>query len=108
MTSHRITNLPVRHSARCPERGYLADMSDSDDEITGEFGDEFDLGDGTADTGTVVLCPYCGEANEISVDPGSGTTQSYVEDCQVCCQPWSVHVTFDAEGRVAVDVGVLE
>jgi hypothetical protein len=73
-----------------------------------EGDDEFDLGDGTADTETVVLCPYCGEENEISVDPGSGVAQEYVEDCQVCCRPWNVHVTFDAEGQVSVEVATLE
>lgn len=102
---HEFTGASLRP---LPGSGYLAGMSHSDDEIEGEFGDEFDLGDGTADTETVVFCPYCGEENEISVDPGSGAAQSYVEDCQVCCQPWSVHVTFDSDGRVAVQVGVLE
>ena len=32
--------------------------------------EEFPLGDGTADTDAVVHCPYCGEANEIALDPG--------------------------------------
>ncbi|MBT6273887.1 MAG: CPXCG motif-containing cysteine-rich protein [Chromatiales bacterium] len=36
-------------------------------------------------------CPYCGEWLEISIDP-SVETQSYVEDCQVCCSPFVVHV----------------
>ena len=70
--------------------------------------DDFDLGDGTADTETTVSCPYCGEPVEIAVDPGSGATQEYVEDCQVCCQPWLVHVHFDAGGRVSVDVSPLD
>jgi hypothetical protein len=39
-----------------------------------------------------VLCPYCGEPNEISVDPSGGKRQSYEEDCQVCCRPWRVQV----------------
>jgi len=70
--------------------------------------DDFDLGDGTADTESVVHCPYCGEENVIFVDPGSGTSQQYVEDCQVCCNPWSVFVSFDAEGRASVDVQALD
>lgn len=40
-------------------------------------------------------CPYCGEENTISIDRTGGRRQSYVEDCQVCCQPWSVIVTFE-------------
>lgn len=75
-----------------------------------EFDDpeEFDLGDGTADTETTVTCPHCGEEVEIAVDPGSGAAQEYVEDCEVCCRPWNVHVTFDAEGHAEVEVSPLD
>lgn len=55
---------------------------------------EFPLGDGTADTMADVVCPYCGEAVAISVDPGGGSVQEYVEDCEVCCNPWQVKVRF--------------
>jgi hypothetical protein len=34
-------------------------------------------------------CPYCGEIVQIVIDEGAGT-QSYVEDCPVCCRPLSV------------------
>jgi hypothetical protein len=33
-----------------------------------------------------VSCPFCGEAFTILVDP-SVESQSYVEDCFVCCRP---------------------
>ncbi len=66
--------------------------------------EDFPLGDGTADTGATVICPYCAEEVEIGVDPGSGASQQYVEDCPVCCQPWSVNVTFDAEGLAHVEL----
>jgi len=66
--------------------------------------DDFPLGDGTADTEAVVYCPYCGETNEIGVDPGGGATQDYIEDCQVCCQPWHVHVSYDETGVAHVHV----
>ena len=50
---------------------------------------------------TVASCPYCGEPNTLSVDEAGGSRQSYVEDCQVCCQPWTVLVTFyDDEPQV--------
>lgn len=62
----------------------------------------FPLGDGTADTGAVVHCPYCGEPNDIALDPGSGPTQRYVEDCQVCCRPWEVRVRYGADGSAEV------
>jgi hypothetical protein len=65
---------------------------------------EFPLGDGTAQTGATVECPYCGEAVDVALDPGSGSRQEYVEDCQVCCRPWNVHVSYDDTG--AADVWV--
>ncbi|MFN2288954.1 MAG: CPXCG motif-containing cysteine-rich protein [Chromatocurvus sp.] len=34
----------------------------------------------------VISCPYCGESQTVLVDPGN-IGVSYVEDCQVCCQP---------------------
>ena len=52
----------------------------------------------------LVLCPYCGEENEIEVDPSAGKRQSYVEDCQVCCRPWQVQVRIDSEGDVDVSL----
>lgn len=66
-------------------------MNDEDDSSLDE---DFPLGDGTAETGAVVNCPYCGEAIEITVDPGGGSEQEYVEDCEVCCQPWLVRVSY--------------
>ena len=31
-------------------------------------------------------CPYCGERFETQADTSAGS-QSYVEDCAVCCRP---------------------
>ena len=45
-----------------------------------------------------VRCPYCGESVEISLDPGSGAIQDYVEDCQVCCQPIDMELRVDENG----------
>jgi len=64
--------------------------------------EDFPLGDGTADMGAVVACPYCGELNEIGLDPGSGEEQEYIEDCQVCCRPWRVVVRYGTEGSANV------
>lgn len=36
-----------------------------------------------------ISCPFCGEVGSILLDP-SGGDQSYIEDCQVCCQPMQV------------------
>lgn len=69
-----------------------------------ELDEEYPLGDGTVQTEATVLCPYCGEPNQISVDPGGGPLQDYVEDCQVCCRPWHVVVRYQADGSASVEV----
>jgi hypothetical protein len=66
--------------------------------------DDFPLGDGTADTDAEVTCPYCGQEVTIGLDPGSGAEQEYVEDCQVCCRPWAVRVTYDDQGGATVEL----
>jgi hypothetical protein len=71
-------------------------------DLNDELDEEFPLGDGTAEMGATVVCPYCAEINEIALDPGSGTQQEYVEDCQVCCRPWRVVVRYLADGTVDV------
>ena len=50
----------------------------------------------------VVTCPYCGEQGEIYVEPE--TSGSFVQDCEVCCNPWLVRVS-DDDGERSVDVG---
>ena len=44
-------------------------------------------------------CPYCGEPITLLIDT-SCAEQSYVEDCEVCCQPMVVSVFVDEEGQV--------
>jgi hypothetical protein len=78
----------------------LSDSLPDDDALD----EAFPLGDGTADTGAVVRCPYCWEENPIALDPGSGSFQEYVEDCQVCCRPWTVRVSYRDDGTAEVDV----
>ena len=51
-----------------------------------------------------VRCPYCGETVDIVLDPGSGTKQDYVEDCEVCCRPWQVTVRYDETGAADVQL----
>ena len=49
-----------------------------------------------------VVCPYCRERVELFVDPE--THGSFVEDCAVCCRPWSVQVSVDEDGSRCADV----
>lgn len=78
------------------------DVSAPDDADDPALDDEFPLGDGVADVSATVWCPYCGEACEVAVDPGSGAHQEYVEDCAVCCRPWRVTVSYAGDGSAQV------
>ena len=52
---------------------------------------------------TTVACPFCGECDELHVDAGGGSQQTYTEDCAVCCRPRVVHVEpGDEPGEVRV------
>jgi hypothetical protein len=86
-------------------RSVFDEQPDPDDS---DLDRDFPLGDGTADMSGVVSCPYCGEENEVSLDPGSGEVQDYVEDCQVCCQPWRVSVEYGPDGSAVVVATVLD
>jgi transcription elongation factor Elf1 len=44
-----------------------------------------------------IVCPYCGEETDITVEPD--VQGSLVMDCEVCCQPWQVDVSRDADYR---------
>jgi len=46
-----------------------------------------------------VNCPYCGEAFETRADASAGSC-TYVEDCQVCCQPIEMQLRVDEDGRL--------
>ena len=43
-----------------------------------------------------VTCPYCGEEVEMQIEEDVRGT--FVQDCEVCCNPWLVRVTRSSEG----------
>lgn len=45
-----------------------------------------------------VTCPYCYEPVEISVEPD--VMGSFVQDCEVCCNPWQLCVVRDDDGAL--------
>jgi hypothetical protein len=47
-------------------------------------------------------CPWCFEVVEIDLDPE--TEGDLVQDCEVCCNPWQLHVTRDEDGTPSVQV----
>jgi hypothetical protein len=49
-------------------------------------------------------CAFCGEDNDLFVDPSGGRRQTFTEDCAVCCRPNLIAVTIDDDGEVELDV----
>ncbi|HET8753923.1 MAG TPA: CPXCG motif-containing cysteine-rich protein [Salinimicrobium sp.] len=43
-------------------------------------------------------CPYCWEEISMILDP-SVSGQTYIEDCEVCCNPIEIHTKFE-EGEL--------
>ena len=50
-----------------------------------------------------VSCPYCGETISILLDL-SVESQSYIEDCSVCCQPMTVSYACEDGQLTQLDV----
>jgi len=44
-----------------------------------------------------VSCPYCGEEGTVYIE--ADVNGSLVQDCEVCCNPWLIRITRDAEDR---------
>ncbi|NRA65885.1 MAG: CPXCG motif-containing cysteine-rich protein [Pseudobacteriovorax sp.] len=46
-------------------------------------------------------CPFCGEISDSFFDLSEGST-SYIEDCQVCCQPILLRFSVHMDGSFSV------
>ena len=49
-----------------------------------------------------VTCPYCGE--QVTIYLESDVKGSFVQDCEVCCNPWRVRV-YGSGAERDVEVG---
>ena len=47
-------------------------------------------------------CPYCGEYFTTVVDT-SVESQSYIEDCQVCCSPIIIDVQIEDDSELIIN-----
>ncbi len=70
--------------------------------------DEDDVEFSDLEASTEVWCPYCGEAVELLIDTGGGGLQEYVEDCEVCCQPWRVRLRISPDGSATAELATLD
>jgi hypothetical protein len=73
------------------DAGFVRDRCTMDGDITASMDDEL----------FHVTCPYCGESLEIYVE--RDVLGRFVQDCEVCCNPWLVRVWWDA-GECHIDV----
>ena len=48
-------------------------------------------------------CPYCWETIQLEIDASAGS-QTYTEDCPVCCQPMKVALRIADGGEHVVEV----
>lgn len=54
------------------------------------------------ETVKTVQCPYCFESIKLWIDPSD--EGSMVRDCDVCCNPWQLHVERIGTDEVRVRV----
>jgi len=52
-------------------------------------------------------CPYCWEEISMLLD-ASVRSQTYIEDCEVCCNPIEVNVQFEEGELMSFDVKNIE
>lgn len=48
-------------------------------------------------------CAFCGETSTTFIDISAGLSQTYIEDCQVCCRPNQLYITID---DVSLDIEI--
>jgi hypothetical protein len=49
-------------------------------------------------------CAFCGEDNDLTVDPSGGRRQRFTEDCTVCCRPNLISLAVDEDGDVSIEI----
>lgn len=52
-------------------------------------------------------CPYCWEEISMILD-ASVRQQTYIEDCEVCCNPIEITATFEQNELIAFDAQSIE
>jgi len=50
----------------------------------------------------LITCPYCGE--QVEVDVEADVRGTFIQDCEVCCNPWELRVVRDLTGERSVEV----
>lgn len=50
-----------------------------------------------------IQCPWCGARFEVLLDLSAGD-RSYIEDCQVCCEPITFNLHIDEAGDAQLEL----
>ena len=82
-----------------PTMNQIEQFFDFDEEPT-DRADQY--GAGQLNEAGGYICDHCGEEIVVPIDVTEGTTQEYVEDCPVCCNPNIIFVDIDLDGQVRV------
>ncbi|HYR83270.1 MAG TPA: CPXCG motif-containing cysteine-rich protein [Terriglobia bacterium] len=53
------------------------------------------------------VCPYCAETISMVLDT-SVSSQTYIEDCEVCCRPIQIRYVFEDEAVMEFEARILE
>ena len=64
--------------------------------------DRSNNGNATSQEEAGYVCDACGEEIIIPLDVTEGSSQTYVEDCPVCCRANTIHVQIDDDGNAQV------
>ncbi len=59
-------------------------------------------GNATSQEEASYICDACGEEIIIPLDLTEGSSQTYVEDCPVCCRANTIHVQIDNDGNARI------
>lgn len=102
-TDHRLADdesLSVMHWA-CTLLASGEKLPWLDEESRAEM-DSDSHGNATSQDDASYVCDACGEEIVIPLDLTEGSSQTYVEDCPVCCRANTIHVQMDENGNVEV------
>jgi hypothetical protein len=84
------------------EAAYMKDIPDDLDRLYGlepVFEPGGEPGSEALERFEDIACPYCAERITLRVDLSAGS-QTYIEDCQVCCQPITLAVAVKDDGSL--------
>lgn len=81
---------------------WVCNLFASGQEFPGAEGEKPSFGDASFQEEGRYVCDACGEEIIIPLDLTEGSSQTYVEDCPVCCRANTIHVQVDDEGNAQV------